>query len=373
MTAALDVTCYSHGPDKVGLLLDAVLPAAGRAAADGLAAHVERHWLHGPHLRLRLAGPEPAVRAAAERERAALAGYAAAHPYRGGPDAAELLARSVAAGRAELVPGPYEPIHPDGTVLVTPADDGPLERLLGAAAVPHRHTLLRLGLPAVEASARLVAAAPGPGTRVDVALTAMAAHAGAYRYGLGSGYNTFLSHVEDFLFLSDRDGVLRDRFEQAWAGRAEAVTARVRGAATGTPDPLAAAWRGWCDAGRAVCAPAFRRGELPLVPGPGYAAAARGTGDAETAVRWDPARRTAYSEYHQLLGRFDHTVGVEDAFGPYRFATNVLYQLLLLCDVTPVERYLAAYLLSRAAERITGRTWREALTAHLAVVEGTAR
>ena len=369
MTAALDVTCYHHGPDKGGLLLGAMLPAAERAAADGLAAHLERHWLHGPHLRLRLRGPAAAV--TAERERAALAGYAAAHPSRSPVDTAELLARSAAAGRAELVPGPYEPIHPDGTVLVTPADDGPLERLLGAAAVPHRHTLLRLGLPAVSVSAR-VAAAPGPGTRVDVALTAMAAHAGAYPYGLGAGYNTFLSHVEDFLFLSDVDGALRARFDRVWAGRADAVTGLVRRAAGGA-DPVGAAWRDWAEEGRAVCAPAFRRGELPLVPGAQYAAAARDTGDAATALRWDPSRRTDYSDYHRQLGRFDYTAGVEDAFGPYRFATNVLYQLLLLCDVTPVERYLAAYLLSRAAERITGRSWQEALTAHLAVVEGTAR
>lgn len=370
MTVAVDLTCYYRDPAKMPLLTGAVLPAARRAEADGLRVHVERHWRHGPHLRLRLAGPAADVAAAAGRESAAVTGWLARHPSRSDVDDAALLAAAAAAGRAELVPGPYEPIHPDNTVRVEPADDGALARLLGPAAVPHRHALLRLGLAAVADSA---AATGMSAARVGLALTALTTHAAAYPYGLVSGHTTFLSHVEDFLFLSDVDGALRARFDRAWAARADAVTATVERIAAGRRDEVGRAWWDWFQGAWAVCDPAFARGEIPLLPGPEYARRAAGSGDPGTARRWDPAVRTEFSDFHRQLGRFDYTRGVEEVFGPYRFATNVLYQLMVLCDVTPLERYLAAYLLSRAVERVTGTTWRESLAEHLAAVEAAAR
>ncbi|MEV0993314.1 hypothetical protein AB0J17_41030, partial [Streptomyces sp. NPDC049949] len=65
--AALDVVVHHYEPVKAPLLREAVLPLARRAAADGLTVHVERHWLHGPHLRLRLRGRPDAVAGAAGR------------------------------------------------------------------------------------------------------------------------------------------------------------------------------------------------------------------------------------------------------------------------------------------------------------------
>jgi len=201
---------------------------------------------------------------------------------------------------------------------------------------------------------------------VRLTLTAMAVHAAGYPPGLAGGYHSFLSHLEDFLYLNDRNGQVRARFEKEWHRLGDEVTEQVRLAADGqaTADPVAAAWSDWVEKAWQICAPAWERGEIPL-PGDEYARLARQLG-AEAVQRWDPRQRPGHSEYHTTLFRADFfsLPGIAEHFGPYRFATNILYQLLVLCDVTPVERYLAAYLLSQAVVRLTGMTWQQAMAAY---------
>ncbi|MFF5209780.1 hypothetical protein [Streptosporangium sp. NPDC000396] len=360
----VDVVCYHYEPVKAPLLLAAGIPAAREAAELGVDAHIERHWLHGPHIRVRLSGAEDIVAAAAQRVAMRLRDHVTARPSRLAMDARTLLEQAAVIGRVELIPPPYGPIQPDNTVVVETVDDRHLAELLGSqGAVSCRAQLLRLGLdPIEEAVGFLEGTGHGGGARVWIALTAMAAHAAAYPGGLASGCHTFLSHVEDFLLHHD-DGSLRDRFRQEWRRRADRVVAHVeQTAASGaqTPGPMAAAWSRWTRAARAICGPAYARGELALYPGEQYAHRARLVGDPEIARRWDPSLRTEYSEYHQAMNfDFQRKLGIEQDFGSYRFATNVLYLLLSISDVMPVERYLAAYLLVEAVERITGTSWRQ--------------
>jgi hypothetical protein len=51
----IDVVAYYHEPRKTPFLRAAVLPAVAGLRSAGWAAHVERHWLHGPHVRVRIA------------------------------------------------------------------------------------------------------------------------------------------------------------------------------------------------------------------------------------------------------------------------------------------------------------------------------
>ncbi|MFF5209775.1 lantibiotic dehydratase C-terminal domain-containing protein [Streptosporangium sp. NPDC000396] len=366
----LDVACYYHTPTKAALLHEAVLPAIRDLQGRGFATHVERHWLHGPHLRIRLSGSAGQVTEAAEALAGTLREHLLAHPSQTVVDTAVLLERSVINGRAELILGPYEPIHPDNTVRIEPADASHLILLLGSeAAVAHRATLLRAGLEPVATSvALLVRHGNSTGDRVQLALTAMAVHAAAYPAGYAGGYQSFLSHLEDFLHLNDADGRLRARFDHEWRQRTELITEQVGELVAFRPaDPVARVWAEWARTAWQICGPAFERGELPSQLSDAYRHQALATGDEATARRWDPGTRTSYSEYHRLLRRTDflRLPGVEGNFGPYRFATNVFYLLLKLCDVTPLERYLAAYLFSQAAQRLSGVTWQEAIASHL--------
>ncbi|RKR91994.1 lantibiotic biosynthesis dehydratase-like protein [Micromonospora pisi] len=377
--ATAAVVCYYYEPVKAPLLRDAVLPAidaAGREHPD-VFAQLERHWRHGPHLRVQLTGAAASVDRAANRMARRLREHLAIHPSTVDVSTDTLLARSELAGQAELIPPPYTPIHPDNTVRIEQVDDGRMLDLLETTeAVRCRAALLRLGLPTVGATlARLGAAGDTASARVWLTVAAMSAHAGQYPLGLGDGHQSFFSHLEEFLLHSDPEGTLRARYQRQWERHGDAVTEAVaRVAGGGAADPAEDAWLAWTRSARTLAEPVYDRGHLPPVPGAGYLTRARGMGDESTSRRWDPQRRTAYSDYHQLLQQIDfNRVRHQREFVVYRFATNVLYLLLTICDVTPVERYLAAYLMSRAAERLTGITWRERLNGYLAVLAAEAR
>lgn len=102
-----------------------------------------------------------------------------------------------------------------------------------------------------------------------------------------------------------------------------------------------------------------------------YRARAAATGDPAAAERWDPELRTRYSEFHQLLRRSDPAgaMWTRPAYLVYRACTNGLYRLFAICDITPLERYLAAYLVIRAVPALTGHEWRTEVTAVVDAVE----
>ncbi|MFC5288683.1 lantibiotic dehydratase C-terminal domain-containing protein [Actinokineospora guangxiensis] len=360
-----DVVCYYHDPIKLPLLTGVVLPALSDLTRrhPAVAAHVERHWLHGPHLRVRLAGPDADEAAAAEEVAARLRSYLARHPSTAGISADVLVERSQAAGLLELVPGPYTPIAEDNTVVITPTDTVGLAALLGSdELVRLRSRALRLGVAALAGTAEALASAGNTaGARVRAAITALAAHASRYHLGLGAGYHSLLSHVEQMLFHHDPDGTLRARFAHTWERNADPVTELVRAATSAeSADQLAALWHTWAATTHAEVAAAVDNGVLPFDLPEEYARRGARVGGPDTASRWSARERTALSEYHRRLSAVDLR-GPEIAphFTAFRFRTNMLYQLIAVLDVTPVERYLAASLVAEAAQRIAGVSWTE--------------
>ncbi|MER7419340.1 lantibiotic dehydratase C-terminal domain-containing protein [Micromonospora peucetia] len=364
LTPTTDVVCYYHDEIKSPLLRGAVLPAAERLRNAGLAVHLERHWLHGPHVRLRLRGPDAQRATAAAEAAEQVRGHLAVAPSRAGLDEELLRRRSEAAGRAELVPPPYDPIHPDNTVLVTEGDQSGLAALLGTpGAVECRADVLAAGLAPVRVSLdQLALVGDARAARVGVVVTAMAAHADTWPGRLLSGYHTFLSHLEDFLF-GERDRVLRPRFA-AFADRAGGrYHDLVRQAATpDTTEPVAAAWRAWSAASWRIAERAYDAGALNGMLSAEFRRRSTSFDDA-TAIRWDLSRRGA-SAYHQALEASGfQRIAASREFQVYRFCTNMLYQLLALCDVAPLERYLGAHLLAEATQKIHGVSWQTALSA----------
>ncbi|WP_030231853.1 lantibiotic dehydratase C-terminal domain-containing protein [Streptomyces sp. NRRL S-350] len=375
---ACDVVLTHYQPVKARALREAVLPQARRAAADGLEAHVERHWRFGPHLRLRLRGPSTRVTAAAERAAERLRAWAAAHPSVADRSDEQLLAEAAVAGRAELVAPPYGPLVPDNTVRVVPVDpsaEHTLRALIGAESADLRDELLRLGLPALGSGCDFLGAhGDAPEARVQLVVSALAAHAAAHPDGLVGGHYSMLSHLEDFLVHEDPDGSLRAAFDRRWQRVGGTVTELVgRIAADGA--------RGWERDWSHWSTTAWRLAERRLAAGADlggrhdeYRERAAALGDQATAERWNPELRTRYSEFHQLLHRSDPdgTMWTRPDYLIYRACTNGLYRLLAICDVRPVERYLAAHLVVRSVPALTGHRWQDRVDEVIAAVEGAA-
>ncbi|MFI8454656.1 hypothetical protein [Kitasatospora sp. NPDC085464] len=375
---ARDVVLTYYQPVKARALREAVLPAARQAAADGLEAHVERHWRFGPHLRLRLRGPGARVAAAAERAAEGLRAWTAAHPSVADRTDEQLLAEAAVAGRVELIAPPYGPLVPDNTVRVLPVDPSAgeaLNALLGAGSADLRDELMRLGLPALGAGCDFLGAhGDASEARVQLVVSALAAHAAAHPEGLIGGHYSMVSHLEDFLVHEDPDGSLRAAFDRRWDRVGGAVTALV-GRIT---DGGARGWeRDWAHWSATAWALAERRHAAGIDLGGSreeYRARAAAVGDPETAARWDFALRTRYSDFHWLLHRSDPggTMWTRPDYLIYRACTNGLYRLFAICDVRPVERYLAAHLVVRTVPELTGHRWQDRVDEVIAAVEGVA-
>lgn len=324
---AQDKTAYTHL---------VVVPAAQQARRGGVDAWVERHWLHGPFVGVALSGPAPEVVRAAAAAQTALQAGSERWPSTRDLSPEDIEATSRRNGALEAIPGPYTPIYPDNTVQILTPDRSVLAELLGGtAARDTRDALLAAGLPTLElATGELYAGRTGA---LTLTVTALAAHATTYGPGATGGAMSFLSHVEDYLHRSGSAGH-REVFERAWRSAPPDLAQTVERLLAGqAQSPLEEAFLQWSRTAARLCAQAYAVGGLPLLP----------TGPAPEQL----------SDFHRYVqGRFD-PVAVADHFGPYRFATNVLYQLLLTCGVRPVERYLAAYLVSRSVTELTGVDW----------------
>ncbi|GAA2685721.1 MULTISPECIES: lantibiotic dehydratase C-terminal domain-containing protein [Actinosynnema] len=351
----IDVVCHYRDPVKAPLLRTAVLPALAAATDAGAVGHLERHWLGGPHVRVRLDGPPETINQSATLVADRLRAHLTDHPSTVDTTDAELLERSRQSGIAELIPPPYEPIHPDNTVLVEPTDLTSILRLTGSTELVELRTrCLRLGVPAITDAVSTDRTSQG---RAQLALIAMAAHASRFPAGIANGYHSFLSHLEGFLAHSDPNGALRTRFDALWERNADAAEETVRSVLDGS---LGTVWARWSDATRELGEAAFDRGELPTGPTDLLGERALELGEPDALRRWHRDHLDAPGEYHRRLIEvdFDHP----DYLRPvtvYRNGTNALYRLLAVCDVTPVERYLAASLLVRAVQRVTGVAWDE--------------
>lgn len=380
-----DVVCHYYEPVKAALLREAVLPAATELAATELAAtepagsgllvHVERHWLYGPHVRLCLDGPGPEVGRAATEVAGRLRRHVTAHPSVVRVSEATLLADAAAAGRAELIAPPYGPLWPDNTVRTEATDRAALTALLGADGVAARVELLRLGLLALQANLDYLGrCGDTAAARVQVAVAAMTVHACRYPAGLTAGYHSYLSHLSDFLELDDADGRFAEAFRRAWLDRHGPVTALVARVAGGRLAEHEHSWATWSSTSWQRIAARVSAGQDLAGSAQEYRRRAHATGDAATAERWDPRQRTRFSEYHQLINRADPdgTARTHPSRVIYRTCTNALYRLLAICDVTPAERYLAAYLIVRAVAALTGHDWRAEMEVAIAAAHDAA-
>jgi len=342
--AELHVVCRYYQPVKAPLIHHVVVPAVRRLHAAGLDARIERHWLHGPHVAVVLARKDgrmtSVVEAEATRVASVLRHGVAVRPSRSGLTRARLRVAAEAAGPAELIPGPYEPIHPDNTVQIRRPDRAPLVALLGGSeAVAVRDAALARAVDVVDV---LTGGRPDAAQRVGATVTAMALHAAHYLPGPALGALVLRSHLDDHLDGSREP--LRERYEGVWQGNADAVTERVELALAGRASgPDVRAWQVWTRGALALAAEGFTAGRLTLTPATGLDEA---SGEADSGA-----------DSGAGSGADGGTDGGTEHFGPFRFATGVFHEVLSICDVTVSERYLAAYLVNRAMARITGTRW----------------
>ncbi|HEY3903798.1 MAG TPA: lantibiotic dehydratase C-terminal domain-containing protein [Streptosporangiaceae bacterium] len=367
---ALLVSYYADR--KAALIAQSLLPAAEQVAArPGVeVAFLRRHWKGGPHVRLITRGDLVACRAALDQVAPDITGYLAENPSTAQLDEQAYLAISEQLGEAELELGPYAPLRPDNTVQAITLDA--TDALLEATAMPGREYLLHAARPALAATL----SRPGAGEQVygaprSLIYRLLVLVAASYPGGIRRGFLSFISHVKEFLLWSDQDGKVERRFATALAsqrttllGLTEAVLADC---VTGDPDPgtyhghdpLLRQWAGWLSQAWPLGLELAAAELLNPYPDPKRRERAETFGD-DIARRWAGRNDRPYSDFHQRHRQLNlEALNLRDEFSAYRLICNVVYELLPLLDVAPIERYFLGYCLSEMAQQVLGDNWQD--------------
>ena len=360
------ISAVYYDDRKADLIRDCLLPeAGGLAKLDGVRnVYVQRHWKHGPHVRLCVRADDSWDPSQTRFARGRIESYMQTHPSRTTMDPEQYLTLSEFLGRRELVPPPYEPLWPNNTVVVGEYD--PQQAVLGSeTAVRFKEDMLaRSRGPLAET---LAAIRVNPASRLNCVLRLLTMAACTYPDGgLIRGQLSYRSHVEDYLFDHDRDGRMRRAFRAksgAVARKVDSVVAEIVGDTTDAgyagSDPILRAWWTVVDHGWKRGVPLTEDGLI--TDSPDNLAGVAAQFDERTREKWDPPADRQYSYFHRKLrrlrrSRVPRSVGTR-SFAAYRWLVNLIYACFPLLDVSPVERYCVSFIIAEAAERHFGVTW----------------
>ena len=360
------ISAVYYDDRKADLIRDCLLPEAGRLAKlDGVGnVYVQRHWKHGPHVRLCVRADDAWDASPAQAARGRIESYMEANPSRTAIEPVQYRMLSESLGRRELVPPPYEPLWPNNTVMVGEYD--PRQAVLGSeTAVRFKEEMLARSRGPLART--LAAIGLNPASRLACVLRLLTMAACTYPDGgLIRGQLSYRSHVEDYLFDHDRDGRIRRAFEGksvAVAREVDRVVAEIVGDTTDAgyagPDPILRAWWKVVDHGWKVGVPLTEDGLI--TDSPDNLAGVAAQFDEWTREKWDPPADRQYSYFHRKLRRLRRTTVPRSvgnrSFAAYRWLVNLMYTCFPLLDVSPMERYCVSFIIAEAAERHFGVTW----------------
>ncbi len=312
-----------------------------------------RHWLRGPHLRLRFHTTandfdQVVVPALAE----AVGGWLTANPSTAQLDETALLATHERLAKREREPGPLSPLYPDNSIQYLPCDRR-IEVLRSEAAAALVEDFY---VDTTEATFAMLDHIRGGTSRLNLALDLMwatAYHAGSVQ----RGYVSYRSHSEAKIMTAADPAALRSFFEQQYRSRAAALGQRlgqVLGTLDGTCDdvPFVREWVQTMARLRAHAEPQIADGAITLsTPEPGA---------------WFTDEVVVHSAFHRALGRNPahlEMMRTSLRFHAYRILVNCCYLHLTRLGIRPFERSLLGFLVSETVEERYGVSAVELVTA----------
>jgi hypothetical protein len=352
---------YYFEPCKDDLILDGIWPALGRAypRPRGQVAYFQRDWPGGPHILLGIGGAAPDHDAAQVVEQVAFAirAYFEAHPSRTALSPADVSRRMASLRKQEHRAG-MEPIAPQPNNSVRIETGEPYSPFLthdGLKAAVRAF----LGATSGFAVSWLRLVRDGTLDRQELCLRLMIALAYVADPERLRAHLSFSSHAQAFLRVRDREGALSRAYAARYDGAGgervrqllRTVTQDLANPAnpnqpanpaapadpsTGPAGPLR--MNEFVDLLRETLADIYnglRSGRYQPVP-------------AATLVG-DPDRGGAV-DYRRLIELLD----AHPALRAWQITISLLYQVLNQLGMQAADRFLACYLLSRAAEDVFG-------------------
>jgi hypothetical protein len=335
---------YSFEPCKDDLILDGIWPALERACPrpPGPVAYFQRDWPGGPHILLGIGSAAPGDDAAEAVEQVALAirAYFEAHPSRTALSPADVSRRMASLRKQEHRAG-MEPIAPQPNNSVRLETGEPYSPFLthdGLKAAVRAF----LGATSGFAVSWLRLVRDGRVNRQELCLQLMIALAYVADPERLRPHLSFNSHAQAFLRVRDREGALSRAYAARYDGAAgervrQVLRDATRNLASGslTAPPRMLEFVNLLRETLADIYDGLRSGRYQPVP-------------AATLVG-DPDRGGAV-DYRRLIELLD----AHPALRAWQITISLLYQVLNQLGMQAADRFLACYLLSRAAEDVFG-------------------
>ncbi|HKR49248.1 MAG TPA: thiopeptide maturation pyridine synthase [Pseudonocardiaceae bacterium] len=312
-----------------------------------------RHWLRGPHLRLRFHTTiDDFERVVLPTVKGQVGGWLAAHPSTVCLDEAALVAMHELLAAREREVGPLSPFYPDNSLQYLPCDRR--IEVLGSEATAS--LLEEFYAATTELTFAMLGRIRHGTPRMNLALDLMWATA----YCAGSitrGYVSYRAHAEVRIMTAPDPAARRSFFEQQYRLRAPALLERLQ-QVLDTLDhvsdhvPFVRDWLHAMNRLSSRAEPLLTAGELTLsVPEPG---------------KWFNDEVTAHSAFHQALANnpaYLEMMRTSVWFHTWRVIINCTYLHLTRLGVRPFERSLLGFLLSKTIEERFGVSAIERVTA----------
>jgi hypothetical protein len=341
---------YYYAEDKDALLLDAVRPLLDDLRPAVERAFVVRHWLRGPHLRLRFHASdqlfERQIRPALEQR---LGGYLATRPSTALLDAEALLPIYTALAEQEDEQGPFVPLHPDNTIVYEPYDN----RLRVLRRIELVEIIEDFYVETNPLLFAMLEAVRGGASRLMLSLALMFSTGHIGTHHISSGFLSFRSHAELFIIRTPEPAAVRAQFERQYAKHAPALRAQLQLvletlAGRREPAPFVLEWaqllRHYAARADALIA---LGAQSPLIAHSDLTPEQMQIWQARVQQSEFHRTREAHSDYWQ------HLVA-EDWFQRYRLMVNLLYLHLSRLGVRPIERAMLGHFLANTVEATFG-------------------
>ncbi|MGH3801335.1 MAG: thiopeptide maturation pyridine synthase [Pseudonocardiaceae bacterium] len=343
---------YYDDQRRDDLILDCVRPLlASLAPRPGFFL---RHWLRGPHLRLRFhTSADDFDRVVAPAVNDQVGSWLAAHPSTAGLDEATLLETHERLAKREREPGPLSPLYPDNSIQYLPCD----RRIdvLGSEAAAS--LLEEFYVATTDLTFAMLDHIRGGTSRMNLALDLL--WATAHSAGeITPGSVSYRAHAEVRIMTSPDPAALRSFFEQQYRLRAPALVERLQqvldtvDGTVGADVPFVREWV-------RIVHRLYKRAQSLIA-----------AGEVTLSVRepgaWFSDEVTVHSDFHRALA--DNPAHLEmmrtsTRFHTWRVIVNCSYLYLTRLGIRPFERSLLGFLVSETVEERFGVSAVEMVTA----------
>ena len=347
-----NVSVYYYDDERRDdLILDCVRPLFASLAPRP--TFFVRHWLRGPHVRLRFhTTADDFDRVVIPAVAGQVSEWLAAYPSKARLDETELLTTHEWLAQREREPGPLSPLYPDNSIQYPPCDRR-IDVLGSEAAAALVEDFY---VDTTESTFAMLDHIRGGTSRLNLALDLMWATARAIG-SIKKGYVSYRSHSELKIMTASDPAALRAFFEQQYRSRAAALLERL-GRVLGTLDgrrddvPFVREW--------VAAMTRLRDRAEPLIDGGAVTLSVREPGS------WFPDEMVAHSAFHRaLVNNPEHLEMMRTSvrFHVFRVLTNCCYLQLTRLGIRPFERSLLGFLVSETAEEYFGVSAVETVTA----------